>query len=31
MLPYLVTIVALGVFVRRMRPPAALGVNYERH
>jgi simple sugar transport system permease protein len=30
MLPYLVTIVALAVLVRRMRPPAALGVNYER-
>lgn len=29
-LPYIVTIVALAAFVTRMRPPAALAVNYER-
>lgn len=29
-LPYLVTIVALAVFVSRMKPPAALAINYER-
>jgi ABC-type uncharacterized transport system permease subunit len=28
MLPYLVTLVALAVPVRRTRPPSALGVNY---
>ena len=28
-LPYLVTIIALAGLVTRMRPPAALGVNYE--
>jgi general nucleoside transport system permease protein len=30
MLPYLVTIVALAGLIRRMRPPSALGVNFER-
>ncbi|HZO96985.1 MAG TPA: ABC transporter permease [Gaiellaceae bacterium] len=30
MLPYLVTILALAGLVRRMRPPAYLGVNYQR-
>lgn len=29
-LPYIVTIVALGLFVRHMRPPAALGIGYRR-
>jgi general nucleoside transport system permease protein len=29
-LPYLVTIIALAGFVARMRPPKALGINYER-
>ena len=29
-LPYLVTIIALAGLVTKMRPPAALGVNYER-
>ncbi|MCU1635677.1 MAG: inner-rane translocator [Cryobacterium sp.] len=29
-LPYLVTIIALAAFVSRMRPPAALAINYER-
>ena len=29
-LPYLVTIIALAVFVSHMRPPSALAVNYER-
>ncbi len=29
-LPYIVTVVALALFVRRMRPPAALGINYRR-
>lgn len=29
-LPYLVTIIALAGLVTRMRPPSALGVNYER-
>jgi general nucleoside transport system permease protein len=28
-LPYLVTIIALAGFITRMRPPSALGVNYE--
>jgi ABC-type uncharacterized transport system permease subunit len=30
MLPYLVTLVALAGLVRRMRPPAQLGLNFER-
>jgi general nucleoside transport system permease protein len=30
MLPYLVTLIALAGLVRRMRPPAQLGVNFER-
>jgi ABC-type uncharacterized transport system permease subunit len=30
MLPYLVTMVALAGLVRRMRPPAQLGLNFER-
>lgn len=30
MLPYLVTIVALAGLIRRMRPPSALGANFER-
>lgn len=29
-LPYIVTVVALAGFLRRMRPPAALGVAYRR-
>jgi simple sugar transport system permease protein len=29
-LPYIVTVVALALFVRRMRPPATLGINYRR-
>jgi ABC-type uncharacterized transport system permease subunit len=29
-LPYLVTIIALAVFVSKMRPPSALAINYER-
>ncbi len=29
MLPYLVTLIALAVFQRRMRPPSALGINYR--
>ncbi len=28
-LPYVVTILALALFVSRMRPPAALGINYR--
>jgi ABC-type uncharacterized transport system permease subunit len=30
MLPYLVTLIALAGLVRRMRPPAQLGLNFER-
>lgn len=30
MLPYVVTLVALAGLVRRMRPPAQLGINFER-
>jgi ABC-type uncharacterized transport system permease subunit len=30
MLPYLVTILALALLVRRMRPPSQLGVNFVR-
>jgi len=30
MLPYLITIVVLAVFVRRNRPPASLGIPYEK-
>ena len=30
MLPYLVTLIALAGVVRRMRPPAQLGLNFER-
>lgn len=30
LLPYIITIVVLAVFVKRNRPPAALGVSYER-
>lgn len=29
-LPYIVTLLALALFVSKMRPPAALAVNYER-
>ena len=29
MLPYLVTLLALALFQRRMRPPSALGINYR--
>jgi simple sugar transport system permease protein len=29
MLPYLVTVLTLAIFLRRMRPPAALGVPYR--
>lgn len=29
-LPYLVTLIALAGLLRRMRPPAALGLNYRR-
>lgn len=28
-LPYVVTILALALFMSRMRPPAALGINYQ--
>lgn len=30
MLPYLVTLIALAGLLRRMRPPSALGVNYQQ-
>jgi simple sugar transport system permease protein len=30
MLPYLITIIVLAIFIRRNRPPASLGVPYER-
>jgi len=30
MLPYLITIVVLAIFVRRNRPPAAIGIPYEK-
>ena len=30
MLPYLITILVLAVFIRRSRPPAALGVPFEK-
>ncbi len=30
MLPYVVTLVALAGLLRRMRPPASLGINYEQ-
>lgn len=30
MLPYVVTLIALAGLVRRMRPPAQLGLNFER-
>lgn len=31
MVPYLVTVIVLAVFARRVRGPAASGVNYEPH
>ena len=30
MLPYLVTLIALAGFLRPMRSPASLGINYEQ-